>query len=159
MTDKLTPVRCGCGGEAKVISYLSREYCKMTYYVRCVECGTETDDLHSEAEAITAWNRAMGERKIIHCIDCVYWMDNCVYLNDGRIRKYTDGEKFVGADVGINEGSKCLYDEDHGVHLGGYAIFRQANDFCSKAEKRHTDYDAWFGIKDGIYARRWKEDE
>lgn len=60
MTDNLTPVRCGCGGEAKVISYLSREYCKMAYYVRCENCGTETDDLHSEAEAITAWNRAMG---------------------------------------------------------------------------------------------------
>lgn len=60
MTDELKPVRCGCGGEAKVISYLSREYCKMAYYVRCVECGTETDDLHTEAEAITAWNRAMS---------------------------------------------------------------------------------------------------
>lgn len=60
MESELKPVRCGCGGEAKVISYLSREYCKMAYYVRCVECGTETDDLHSEAEAITAWNRAMG---------------------------------------------------------------------------------------------------
>lgn len=62
MSDKLKPVRCGCGGEAKVISYLSREYCKMAYYVRCVECGTETDDLHTEAEAVQAWNRAMGER-------------------------------------------------------------------------------------------------
>ena len=60
----LKPVRCGCGGEAKVISYLSREYCKMAYYVRCVECGTETDDLHSEAEAVTAWNRAMGAKDI-----------------------------------------------------------------------------------------------
>jgi hypothetical protein len=60
MTDELKPVPCGCGGEAKVISYLSREYCKMAYYVRCENCGTETDDLHSEAEAVTAWNRAMG---------------------------------------------------------------------------------------------------
>lgn len=68
MTDDLKPVRCGCGGEAKVISYLSREYCKMTYYVRCVECGTETDDLHSEAEAVTAWNRAMGATDI-HVVD------------------------------------------------------------------------------------------
>lgn len=63
MNDKLEPVCCGCGGEAKVISYLSREYCKMAYYVRCIECGTETDDLHSEAEAVTAWNRAMGAEK------------------------------------------------------------------------------------------------
>ena len=44
MTDELKPARCGCGGEAKVISYLSREYCKMAYYVRCENCGTETDD-------------------------------------------------------------------------------------------------------------------
>ena len=95
---------------------------------------------------------------VIRCIDCAYWMDKCVYLNDGRIRKYAEGEKFVGADVGINEGSKCLYDEEHGVHLDGYAIFRQANDFCSKAEKRHTDYDTWYGIVDGIYARRWRTD-
>ena len=64
MTEKLTPVRCGCGGEAKVISYLSREYCKMAYYVRCENCGTETDDLHSEAEAVQAWNRAMGGKTV-----------------------------------------------------------------------------------------------
>ena len=59
---ELKPVRCGCGGEAKIISYLSRDYCQMVYYVRCEECGTETDDLFTESEAITAWNRAMGER-------------------------------------------------------------------------------------------------
>ena len=63
-SSELKPVRCGCGGEAKVISYLSREYCKMAYYVRCVECGTETDDLHTEAEAVQAWNRAMGAKDI-----------------------------------------------------------------------------------------------
>ena len=164
MTDKLTPVRCGCGGEAQIDWVLQPDGVYMTG-VYCENCGTKTIPFWSMEKdkaidyAVTTWNLAMGERKIIHCIDCVYWMDNCVYLNDGRIRKYADGEKFVGADVGINEGSKCLYDEDHGVHLGGYAIFRQANDFCSKAEKRRTDYDAWFGIKDGIYARRWKEDE
>ena len=97
--------------------------------------------------------------ELLLCNGCAYWMDKCVYLNDGRIRKYADGEKFVGADVGINEGAKCLYDEKHGVHLGGYAIFRQANDYCSKAEKRHTDYDTWYGIVDGIYARRWRCDD
>ena len=56
------PVNCRCGGKPQVISYLSQEYCKMLYYVRCVECGTETDDLFSEAEAITVWNKVMGER-------------------------------------------------------------------------------------------------
>ena len=66
MTDELKPVNCGCGGEAKVISYLSREYCKMAYYVRCEECGTETDDLHSESEAITAWNKAMSGNVVVY---------------------------------------------------------------------------------------------
>lgn len=72
MTGELKPVRCGCGGEAKVISYLIREYCKMAYYVRCENCGTETDDLHSEAEAITAWNRAMGADKVDELIEHIW---------------------------------------------------------------------------------------
>lgn len=72
MSDDLKPVRCGCGGEAKVISYLRREYCKMAYYVRCENCGTETDDLHSEAEAITAWNRAMGADKVDELIEHIW---------------------------------------------------------------------------------------
>lgn len=74
MSEKLKPVRCGCGGEAKVISYLSREYFKMAYYVRCENCGTETDDLHSEAEAIEVWNRAMGAGKNEVAITKGYWM-------------------------------------------------------------------------------------
>ena len=241
MTDELK--RCGCGGEASVRNYTRTDHTEDPYhYVQCDECRISTVLYLTEAEAITAWNKAMGanpekvqikganvpertesdrkfleiiaeypkictypeykskpyysikyeengetivgfgtykpevlsqylreyfissaepERaaKVIHCIDCAYWMDKCVYLNDGRIRKYADGETFVEAKVGINEGAKCLYDEEHGVHLGGYAIFRQSCDFCSKAEKRPFKYDTWFGIKDGIYARRWKDDE
>lgn len=158
---ELKPVRCGCGGEAKVDKHTYYRALP-TYGVRCHRCGQETRQFYmTEAEAIKAWNKAMGERteKVIHCIDCAYWMDECVYLNDGRIRKYSDGETFVEVDVGINEGAKCLYDEEHGVHLDGYAIFRQSCDFCSKAEKRPFEYDTWFGIKDGIYARRWKDYE
>lgn len=236
--EELKPVRCGCGGEAKVDKHAYYRALP-TYGVRCHRCGQETRQFYmTEVEAIEAWNKAMGanpekvqikganvpepdrkfleiiaeypkictypeykgkpyysikyeengetivgfgtykpevlsqylreyfissaepERtaKVIHCIDCAYWMDKCVYLNDGRIRKYADGETFVEANVGINEGAKCLYDEEHGVHLGGYAIFRQSCDFCSKAEKRPFKYDTWFSIKDGIYARRWKDE-
>lgn len=61
MTDELKPVRCGCGGEAEV-----RASCFKTdtdlYLVQCKRCGTATLLKDTEAEAIQAWNRAMGER-------------------------------------------------------------------------------------------------
>ena len=63
MTDEMKPVRCGCGGEAEVIKH---EYymCSPTYGVTCYKCGTATNQgFDTEAEAITAWNTAMGERK------------------------------------------------------------------------------------------------
>lgn len=55
MNEELKPVRCGCGGEAD--SYMSFTY---EYYVMCHMCGTRTDYYTKEAEAIQAWNRAMG---------------------------------------------------------------------------------------------------
>ena len=58
MTDELKPVPCGCGGEAKVEEWVGR------WYVRCQKsnCLISTKNCDTEAEAITAWNRAMGER-------------------------------------------------------------------------------------------------
>jgi hypothetical protein len=52
----LEPVRCGCGGEAKVEEWVGR------WYVRCQNsnCLISTKNCDTEAEAITAWNRAMG---------------------------------------------------------------------------------------------------
>lgn len=55
MTDTLKPVRCGCGGEAK---YLTHE--DGTRRIYCPECGIRTGWKPTEAEAITAWNRAMN---------------------------------------------------------------------------------------------------
>ena len=60
MTDELTPVHCGCGGEAKVVKH---EYymCSPTYGVTCYKCGTATNQgFATEAEAVQAWNRAMS---------------------------------------------------------------------------------------------------
>lgn len=56
MTDELKPVRCGCGGEAKVEEWVGR------WYVRCQKsnCLISTKNCDTEAEAIEAWNRAMG---------------------------------------------------------------------------------------------------
>lgn len=53
MTEELKPVHCGCGGEAKV-------WQPYRYVVICKKCNTKTMDYTTEAEAIMAWNRAMG---------------------------------------------------------------------------------------------------
>ena len=60
MTDELTPVRCGCGGEPELEPRRSRAM-YMCYALRCPCCGIEIRR-KTESEAITAWNRAMGER-------------------------------------------------------------------------------------------------
>ena len=64
MTDELKPVRCGCGGEAKIDKHTYYRALP-TYGVRCHRCGQETRQFYiSEAEAITAWNKAMGAKDI-----------------------------------------------------------------------------------------------
>ena len=58
MTDELTPVRCGCGGEAKVgCGYIASS---TPYMVYCTRCKIVTKDYTTEAEAVQAWNRAMS---------------------------------------------------------------------------------------------------
>ena len=64
MTDELKPVRCGCGGEAKVSTWTGTmattiNDCNVVY---CETCGMQTKRFKTEAEAIEAWNRTMGER-------------------------------------------------------------------------------------------------
>ena len=87
MTDELKPVPCGCGGEAKVhhvdmIPYHLQD----RWYVSCPSCNICTDMYYTEAEAVQAWNRAMGDRDDIaitkgtwmmtldgfHCSVCFY---------------------------------------------------------------------------------------
>lgn len=55
MTDELTPVRCGCGGETVIMSTPSGRY-----VVGCKKCDICTGLYNSETEAVTAWNRAMS---------------------------------------------------------------------------------------------------
>lgn len=62
MSDELKPVRCGCGGEAKVSTWTGSNAtvfndCNAVY---CENCGMQTKKYRTEAEAITAWNKAMG---------------------------------------------------------------------------------------------------
>ena len=66
MTDELKPVRCGCGGEAKVEwangydPFAEKRKSNLWYGVICKKCKIQTKAYYTEAEAITAWNRAMG---------------------------------------------------------------------------------------------------
>lgn len=73
MTDELKPVKCGCGGGALVLHRVEHGY-----YVRCRDCFTRTDYKVTEAEAISAWNRAMGERTAkIQQDDWNVWLCEC----------------------------------------------------------------------------------
>ena len=56
MTDELKPVRCGCGGEANVISGVNIP----RSLVICKKCGIGTMTYDTEAEAVEAWNKAMS---------------------------------------------------------------------------------------------------
>lgn len=74
MNDKLKPVRCGCGGEAKVITKLVSFAPIERKRVFCSKCYISTEWMKSEAEAITAWNRAMGAGKDDVAITKGNWM-------------------------------------------------------------------------------------
>ena len=65
----LEPVKCGCGGETVIMPTPSGRFA-----VGCKKCDICTGLYNTEAEAVTAWNRAMGERtEIIHCRDCKFY--------------------------------------------------------------------------------------
>ena len=59
MTDELKPVRCGCGGEAIYGKWVSKVGV-IAHAVGCKNCGIQTKPYPTEAEAVTAWNTAMG---------------------------------------------------------------------------------------------------
>ena len=54
--DKLQPFRCGCGGKAMLYVSPITTRCLL----QCESCKIETAFYDTEAEAITAWNKAMG---------------------------------------------------------------------------------------------------
>ena len=60
---ELKPVACGCGGEAQIAKkYLMGNLPDV--YVLCGNCSIRTGEYYTEAEAIEAWNLAMGERTV-----------------------------------------------------------------------------------------------
>ena len=70
MTDELKPVPCGCGGEAMIETVTTRFEQKPRFRIICEKCKISTIwDYFSETEAITAWNRAMGNRLEFHTVE------------------------------------------------------------------------------------------
>lgn len=56
------PVKCGCGGEAEIIKHTFHKL-SPSYGIECTNCHAESWQFYNtEAEAIEAWNTAMGER-------------------------------------------------------------------------------------------------
>ena len=66
MIDDLKPVKCGCGGEAKIESasgydpFAEKRIPELWYGVICKKCKIQTKSYYTEAEAVQAWNRAMS---------------------------------------------------------------------------------------------------
>ena len=74
MTDKLTPVRCGCGGEAYFYSDVNEYTGVIITYCECRKCGIRTHPQFSKENAIKAWNKAMGEDKVGELMEHI-WRD------------------------------------------------------------------------------------
>lgn len=80
MSEELKPVRCGCGGEAKVESangydpFAEKKIPNLWYGVICRKCKIQTKSYYTEAEAIQAWNRAMGAGKSQIAITKGHWV-------------------------------------------------------------------------------------
>lgn len=92
MTDELKPVKCGCGGEAKVgCGYIASD---TPYMVYCTRCKTVTKDYMTEADAIEAWNRAMGAERGLDewCTDCKEYdhEKHCCHRWNRVIKKVVD---------------------------------------------------------------------
>ena len=77
MSEELKPIRCGCGGEADV-HIMGHEMTKAQYYINCERCDTRTWFYDTEAEAISAWNQAMGitHERAVEYLQITGWMQD-----------------------------------------------------------------------------------
>lgn len=79
MSDEIKPVRCGCGGEAfhdtaRGWNPVREDALVVWHRVICKNCGTQTKAFYTEAEAVEAWNKAMGEDKVGELMEHI-WRD------------------------------------------------------------------------------------
>ena len=74
-------VRCGCGGKAEAYEIHFWGKC---YVCECTECGLTTKPKDTEAEAIEAWNTAMGQRTAK--VERVSYGETLTYDFDGQCK-------------------------------------------------------------------------
>ena len=112
MTNDLKPIPCGCGGEAKVQRV--RTLKSYVLVVMCTKCEIATNYYTNEAEAIQAWNRAMGSTEkssVVERTAKVIEHDASVTDTDGY--KYHRSEYLCGACK-----KKVLGGDDYCSHCG-----------------------------------------
>ena len=70
MSKELKPVRCGCGGEAEVVTARGH------FFVQCENCKIVTRAFRDIEKAIEAWNRAMGitHERAVEYLQNTGWM-------------------------------------------------------------------------------------
>lgn len=115
MSEKLQPVRCGCGGEPVVGHIEKTSYVpKDRWYIGCPKCDICTGLYDTEAEVVEAWNKAMGERtaKAIEHDASITDTDGYKYQRSeylcGNCKK-----KVIGGDEYCSHcGSRLIWDED-----------------------------------------------
>ena len=66
--NELKPVRCGCGGATRRCA----DPITGQWFVQCRACGTVALYYNSEAEAVTAWNKAMGADKVDELMEHIW---------------------------------------------------------------------------------------
>ena len=97
MNEELKPVRCGCGGEAKVQRV--RTLKSHLIVVMCTKCEIATNYYTNEAEAVHVWNTAMGStRRLLE-----------VLVHDATDTNV--GDKFA-KDMNVPRKGKWLWDEE-----------------------------------------------
>ena len=69
MENELKPIRCRCGGEARLVKIANECYECVYYQVMCMSCRTKTDwSFQTMDEAVKAWNKVM-DKNIGHVIE------------------------------------------------------------------------------------------
>ena len=128
-TDELKPVPCGCGGEAKVITCAFGN-AKM---VLCGRCGMRTVQT-TEAEAITAWNRAMGGVVTYPCttVDGVY-TSGCTITNTSSPNE--DFHPVRDCMVGAERTAKVIEHDASVTVTDGYKYHRSEY-LCGACKKK-----------------------
>lgn len=118
MMDELKPVQCGCGGEAVI--YVTHWWGKC-YVCECEECGTASRPCDTEAEAITAWNRAMGAKDInVPNKERTAKVSNQIFNNSNP---YT-----VGAWIGTCECGELVSNSSKYCHMCGAKLDWSGNE-------------------------------